>query len=217
MSEASDPARWRQLSWAAYGNAFLRGHAPFKAWKNHGGFNGITAEFRLPDGSLVARDGFEWLWWLKQGGVQRLSLAMRDDLAELDRYCCPDRQVIVCHYADCDQIWGRFEEKSRAESQADLAGVYFACYFDSPDRFVLAQSQAPTANPPATDWQEVKREVKTRLSRFAALASLARLPLPDGKWLHASGASAAKRDSRVLTSRLTSCQSVAGGDRKSVV
>lgn len=188
---SEDQARWRQLSWVTYGNAYLNGYAPFSSWHNHNGFEGITAEFRLFDGTLVAEDGFEWLWWLRQNGAQRLSMEHWDGLEDVGRFSNPDPQVIVCHYPNRDDIWARFDETSQAMLQARRSGnheIYFGRNFHIADRFTLVASRKNLTDRPKVDWKRIDKDIRTRLLRFKDMDSLANMPrLNHGQWFYATG------------------------------
>lgn len=188
---SKNSARWRQLSWVTYGNAYLSHYAPFSSWQNHRGLWEITAEFRLFDGTLVARDGFEWLWWLRQNGIVRLSMELWDGLEDAGRYCNSDAQVIVCHYSNHDEIWGRFDEASEAVSLAHQSGsseIFFGRHFHFPDRFVLVACRGKQPDVPGLEWKKIHKTVKSRLSRFEDFPALVRMPpLESGKWFCAFG------------------------------
>lgn len=173
-----------------YGNAYLHSYAPFSSWHYHQGFEGITAEFRLFDGTLVAEDGFEWLWWLRQSGVKRLSIEQWDSLGNAGRFSDPDPQVIVCHYPHHDDIWVRFDETSLAILQAQSSGSYeiaFGRNFHIADRFVLIASRKTQVDRPIVDWQVVYKMAKTHLSQFRDMGSLAKMPrLKNAQWFCAN-------------------------------
>lgn len=169
-----------------YGNAYLNGYAPFSAWHELDSFEDTAAEFRLIDGTLIAEDGFEWLWWLRKGGVQRLSIECWTELGEAGRFSKPDSLVIVCHYPDRDEIWVRVRELSAADVLARELGSYEICFgrsFRIADRFVHVASRRKSLESPRTDWKRIDDEVRRSFSQFKDMQSLLEGPdLSRAEW-----------------------------------
>jgi hypothetical protein len=117
--DSYQPARWRQLVWVSYGNAFLQGNLQMEDWYRHSVTWEAVCHFRDgADRRLVARDGFEWLCALRQRGVLRLSLDIDETdpaLAGIDEW---DGQAITCHFADHRERWRMGEEIGETAQQA---------------------------------------------------------------------------------------------------
>lgn len=187
---ADEKPRWRQLSWVTYGNAYLNGYAPFASWHGLESFEDTAAEFRLIDGTLIAEDGFEWLWWLRQSGVQRLSIECWTELREAGRFSKPDSLVIVSHHLDRDDIWVRVYESSAADVLARELGSYEICFgrsFRIADRYVHVASRRKSFESPRTDWKRIDDEVRRSFSQFKEMQSLMNGPdLSRAEWFGAT-------------------------------
>ncbi|MDR2839479.1 MAG: hypothetical protein LBV49_13070, partial [Azonexus sp.] len=116
------------------------------------------------------------------------------------RYADPERQVIVCHYPDRDEIWASMTETSMAQAQASPSGndeLAFERDFHYPERFVRIATRPPAPRAARADWRKIRRQIENRLLEFGGMAALFERsgsgeapdwlitlpPLEDGCWL----------------------------------